>query len=125
MIPRYSRSEMAAVWAPESKFAIWLEIERHALDAQVALGQAPQAAANALAHAIDRHHDALVDPGRIDAIERETRHDVIAFLTNLANHMGPRRALFIRASRPPMSSTPALPCSSTAPALCWQTASMP
>ena len=49
MIPRYSRPEMAAVWAPETKFAIWLEIERHALDAQVGLGQAPQEAADALA----------------------------------------------------------------------------
>ena len=89
MIPRYSRPEMAAVWAPETRFAIWLEIERHALDAQVALGQAPQAAAEALASAISKHQDALVDPEKIDAIERETRHDVIAFLTNLANHVGP------------------------------------
>ena len=89
MIPRYSRPEMAAVWAPETKFAIWLEIERHALDAQVALGQAPQAAADALARAIEEHEAALVDPVKIDAIERETRHDVIAFLTNLANHVGP------------------------------------
>ena len=89
MIPRYSRPEMAAVWAPETRFSIWLEIERHALDAQVALGQAPQEAADALARAIDAHPEALVDPAKIDAIERETRHDVIAFLTNLANHVGP------------------------------------
>ncbi len=89
MIPRYSRPEMAAVWAPETRFAIWLEIEHHALDAHVSLGQAPQAAADALARAIAAHEDALVDPAKIDAIERETRHDVIAFLTNLANHMGP------------------------------------
>ena len=89
MIPRYSRPEMAAVWAPETRFAIWLEIERHALDAQVALGQAPQAAADALDRAMRAHADALVDPAKIDAIERETRHDVIAFLTNLANHVGP------------------------------------
>ena len=89
MIPRYSRPEMAAVWAPETKFAIWLEIERHALDAQVSLGQAPRKAADALARAIAEHEDALVDPEKIEAIERETRHDVIAFLTNLANHMGP------------------------------------
>ena len=89
MIPRYSRPEMAAVWAPETRFAIWLEIERHALDAQVARGEAPQAAAAALARAIREHGDALVDPARIDAIERETRHDVIAFLTNLAEHVGP------------------------------------
>ena len=89
MIPRYSRPEMAAIWAPETRFAIWLEIERHALDAQVARGQVPAAAAAALARAIREHPDALVDPVRIDAIERETRHDVIAFLTNLANHVGP------------------------------------
>ena len=89
MIPRYSRAEMAAVWAPETRFAIWLEIERHALDAQVALGQAPQAAADALGRAMRAHADALVDAEKIDAIERETRHDVIAFLTNLANHVGP------------------------------------
>ena len=89
MIPRYSRPEMAAVWAPETRFAIWLEIERHALDAQIALGQAPQAAADALDRAMRAHAGALVDPEKIDAIERETRHDVIAFLTNLANHVGP------------------------------------
>ena len=89
MIPRYSRPEMAAVWAPETRFAIWLEIERHALDAQVALGQAPQVAAEALDRAMRAHQAALVDPAKIDAIERETRHDVIAFLTNLANHVGP------------------------------------
>ena len=89
MIPRYSRPEMVAIWAPETRFAIWLEIERHALDALVALGQAPQAAADALGRAMHAHADALVDPEKIDAIERETRHDVIAFLTNLANHVGP------------------------------------
>ena len=88
MIPRYSRPEMTAIWAPETRFAIWLEIERHALDAQVALGQAPAAAADALDRAIRADHAALVDPVKIDAIERETRHDVIAFLTNLANHVG-------------------------------------
>ena len=89
MIPRYSRPEMAEIWTPESKFAIWLEIERHALDAQVARGQAPRTAAEALKRAIREDHAALVDPARIEAIERETRHDVIAFLTNLAHHMGP------------------------------------
>ena len=80
---------MVAVWAPETRFAIWLEIERHALDAQVALGQAPPAAAEALDRAMRTHQAALVDPAKIDTIERETRHDVIAFLTNLANHVGP------------------------------------
>ena len=89
MIPRYSRPEMSEVWAPETRFAIWLEIERHALDAQVVLGQAPAAAAAALDRAIRANHGALVDPAAIEAIERETRHDVIAFLTNLAHHVGP------------------------------------
>ena len=89
MIPRYARPEMVAVWAPETRFAIWLEIERHALDAMIARGQAPAEAAEALDRAIRADHAALVDPARIEAIERETRHDVIAFLTNLANHVGP------------------------------------
>ncbi len=89
MIPRYARPEMVAVWAPETRFAIWLEIERHALDAMIARGQAPAEAAKALDRAIRADRAALVDPARIEAIERETRHDVIAFLTNLANHVGP------------------------------------
>jgi len=89
MIPRYSRPEMVALWAPETRFAIWLEIERHALDAMIARGQAPAGAAEALERAIRADRAALVDPERIEAIERETRHDVIAFLTNLAGHVGP------------------------------------
>ena len=89
MIPRYSRPEMVALWAPETRFAIWLEIERHALDAMIAHGQAPAGAAEALERAIRADRAALVDPERIEAIERETRHDVIAFLTNLAEHVGP------------------------------------
>lgn len=89
MIPRYSRPEMAEIWAPRTRFAIWLNIERHALDAQVALDQAPAEAARALAGAIRANRDAILDPARIEAIERETRHDVIAFLTNLAAHVGP------------------------------------
>ena len=89
MIPRYSRPEMAAVWAPETRFAIWLDIERHALDAQVALGRAPKKAARALARAVRANREAIVDPAAIGAIERETRHDVVAFLANLAAHVGP------------------------------------
>ncbi len=80
---------MAALWAPETRFEIWLEIERHALDAEVALGRAPESAARALAEAVREHRDAILDPARIEAIERKTRHDVIAFLTNLAEHVGP------------------------------------
>ena len=83
MIPRYSRPAMAAIWAAENRFRIWFEIEAHACDAQAALGIIPKSAAEAVwargAWEIDR----------IDEIERETKHDVIAFLTNLAEHVGP------------------------------------
>ena len=83
MIPRYSRPEMAAIWTPETKFQIWFEIEAHACDAQAALGVIPEAAAKAV------RERGRFDIERIDEIERETRHDVIAFLTNLAEHVGP------------------------------------
>ena len=83
MIPRYSRPEMAQIWAPETKFRIWFEIEAHACDALAALGLIPQSAAAAV------WQRGRFDPARIDEIERETRHDVIAFLTNLAEHVGP------------------------------------
>ena len=83
MIPRYSRPEMTAIWAPENKFRIWFEIEAHACDAQAALGVIPKEAAKAV---WDR---GKFEIARIDEIERETRHDVIAFLTNLAEHVGP------------------------------------
>ena len=83
MIPRYSRPEMAALWAPETKFQIWFEIEAHACDAQAKLGVIPKAAAKA----VWKRGKFKVE--RIDEIERETKHDVIAFLTNLAEHVGP------------------------------------
>ncbi|HEX9836030.1 MAG TPA: adenylosuccinate lyase [Alphaproteobacteria bacterium] len=83
MIPRYSRPELAALWEPEARFRIWLEIEAHACDAQAELGVIPKSAAKAV-----RARGAF-EVARIDAIERETRHDVIAFLTNLAEHVGP------------------------------------
>ncbi|MGB8275254.1 MAG: adenylosuccinate lyase [Alphaproteobacteria bacterium] len=83
MIPRYSRPQMAAIWEPEAKFGIWLEIESHAADAQAALGVIPKAAAKAI------RERGRFEVARIDAIERETRHDVIAFLTNVAEHVGP------------------------------------
>ncbi|MGE0745017.1 MAG: adenylosuccinate lyase [Rhodospirillales bacterium] len=83
MIPRYSRPEMAALWAPEARFRIWLEIEAHACDAQAALGVIPKSAAEAV------WQKGNFDIDRIDEIERETRHDVIAFLTNLAEYVGP------------------------------------
>ena len=83
MIPRYSRSEMTAIWAPENRFRIWLDIETYACEAQAALGVIPESAARAV-----RERGAF-EIERIDEIERETRHDVIAFLTNLAEHVGP------------------------------------
>ncbi|MBT4940135.1 MAG: adenylosuccinate lyase, partial [Rhodospirillaceae bacterium] len=82
MIPRYSRPEMVAIWEPENKFRIWFEIEAHACDAQAELGVIPKEAAKAV---WDR---GAFEVDRIDEIERETKHDVIAFLTNLAEHVG-------------------------------------
>ena len=83
MIPRYSRPAMAAIWEPAQRFQIWLEIEAHACDAQAALGVIPQDAARAV------WERGRFEIARIEAIEAETRHDVIAFLTNLAEHVGP------------------------------------
>jgi len=83
MIPRYSRPEMTAIWEPENKFRIWLEIEAHACDAQAELGVIPKESAEAV------WKRGTFEVARIDEIERETRHDVIAFLTNLAEHVGP------------------------------------
>src|SRR3954465_13168753 len=83
MIPRYSRPEMARIWEPENKFRIWFEIEAHACDAQAELGVIPRSAAEAV------WQKGKFDIDRIDEIERETKHDVIAFLTNLAEYIGP------------------------------------
>jgi adenylosuccinate lyase len=77
---------MVAIWSPETKFRIWYEIEAHACDAQAELGVIPQEAADAVRAA----EGATFDIDRIDAIERETKHDVIAFLTHLAEHVGPQ-----------------------------------
>jgi len=85
MIPRYTRPEMAAIWSPENRYRIWFEIEAHAADAMAALGVIPKAAAKA----VWARGEGKVDPARVDEIERETRHDVIAFLTALAEHVGP------------------------------------
>ncbi len=82
MIPRYSRPEMAAIWEPENKFKIWLEIEAHACDAQAELGVIPKDAARAV------WEKGRFEVARIDEIEQETKHDVIAFLTNVAEHVG-------------------------------------
>jgi adenylosuccinate lyase len=86
MIPRYSRPEMAAIWSPETRFRIWFEIEAAALDGMAEIGAAPKEAARLVR---ERGENAVFDIARIDAIERETRHDVIAFLTHLAEIVGP------------------------------------
>jgi adenylosuccinate lyase len=86
MIPRYTNPEMAAIWAPEARFRIWFEIEAHAADAMAELGIVPKAAAQAI---WTKGRDAVFDVARIEAIERETKHDVIAFLTHLAEIIGP------------------------------------
>lgn len=85
MIARYARPEMTAIWDPATKFRIWFEIEAHAADAQAALGVIPKSAAEATWKA----RDVEFDVARIDSIEREVKHDVIAFLTHLAEHVGP------------------------------------
>src|SRR5712692_6575515 len=86
MIPRYSRPDMAAIWSPETRFRIWFEIEAHAADAMAELGIVPKAAAKKI---WDKGRKATFDVARIDEIERETKHDVIAFLTQLAEIVGP------------------------------------
>ena len=91
MIPRYSRPEMVAIWDPATKFRIWFEIEAHAGDAMADLGLIPRANAEAVWTA----HDVGFDVDRIDAIEAETRHDVIAFLTHLAEIVGADAARFV------------------------------
>ena len=83
MIPRYARPDMTALWEAESRFSIWLEIETHALDAMVELGIVPEDAAKAV------REKGGFDVDRIDEIEREVKHDVIAFLTSLSEHVGP------------------------------------
>jgi len=83
MIPRYSRPEMSAIWAPENRFRIWLDIEIHAAEALAKAGVIPESAAKAL------REKGRFEVARIDEIERETKHDVIAFLTNVAEHVGP------------------------------------
>ena len=83
MIPRYSRPAMTKIWEPDNKFRIWFEIEAHACDAQAKLGVIPAEAAKAV------WQRGKWDIDRIDEIERETKHDVIAFLTNLAEYVGP------------------------------------
>ena len=91
MIPRYSRPEMVAIWSPETKFRIWYEIEAHACDAMADLGVIPRENAEAVWKA----KDVEFDVARIDEIEAVTKHDVIAFLTHLAEHVGSDEARFV------------------------------
>ena len=82
MVPRYSRPDMTAIWTPEARFRIWFEIEAHATDALAELGVVPKEAAAAI------WEKGAFEVDRIDAIEAEVKHDVIAFLTNVAEHVG-------------------------------------
>lgn len=86
MIPRYSRPAMTAIWSPESRFRIWFEIEAHATTALAEIGVVPKAAAETI---WTKGKDAVFDVARIDVIEAVTKHDVIAFLTHLAEIVGP------------------------------------
>jgi len=85
MIPRYSRPEMVAVWSPETRFRIWFEIEAHACDALAEIGVIPKSAAKTI---WERGGAAEFSVDRIDEIEQVTKHDVIAFLTHLAEFVG-------------------------------------
>ena len=91
MIPRYSRPEMVKIWSQETKFKIWFEIEAHACDAMANLGLIPRENATAVWKA----KDADFDVDRINKIEATTKHDVIAFLTHLAEHIGSEEARFV------------------------------
>jgi adenylosuccinate lyase len=86
MIPRYTRAQMADIWTPQTRFRIWFEIEAHAADAMAELGLIPKEAAKTI---WERGSKARFDVERIETIEREVKHDVIAFLTHLAEIVGP------------------------------------
>jgi len=86
MIPRYTRPDMAAIWSAEARYRIWFEIEAHAADAMAELGIIPKSAAKTI---WAKGKNVAFDVARVDAIEREVKHDVIAFLTHLAEIVGP------------------------------------
>ena len=86
-IPRYTRPQMAAIWSPETRFRIWFEIEAHAADAMAELGMIPKAAAKTI---WEKGKAAKFDAARVDEIEREVKHDIVAFLTHLAEIVGPQ-----------------------------------
>src|ERR1700709_2621932 len=91
MIPRYSRPEMAAIWAPENRYRIWFEVEALAAEGMARIGAIPEEAARNIREKVAPSLAAMnaAVGERIDAIERKTRHDVIAFLTWLAEAVGP------------------------------------
>ena len=91
MIPRYSRPEMVDIWSPSTKFKIWYEIEAHACDAMAKIGVIP----SENAEAVWKAKDVEFDVSRIDEIEATTKHDVIAFLTHLSEHIGSEEARFV------------------------------
>jgi len=91
MIPRYSRPDMVQIWSPETKFRIWYEIEAHACDAMADMGTIPKENAESVWKA----NEIEFDVARIDEIEAVTKHDVIAFLTHLAEHIGSEEARFV------------------------------
>jgi adenylosuccinate lyase len=88
MIPRYSRPEMAAIFSPETRLGIWLEVELVAAEAMAAIGAVPAEAVRTLAASITANRERLIDPHRIEEIEARTRHDVIAFLTHVEEVCG-------------------------------------
>jgi adenylosuccinate lyase len=93
MIPRYSRPDMTAVFAPENKLRLWLEVELCVAEAMAELGQIDRAAVARLRAETTGAMDRLIDPAAVDAIEATTRHDVIAFLTHVENVTGPEARL--------------------------------
>src|ERR1700736_2362028 len=86
MIPRYSRTEMSAIWEGRTRFRIWFEIEAYACDALAGIGRPPKEAADAI---WAKAGHVTFDAARIDEIEKITHHDVVAFLTHLAEFVGP------------------------------------
>ena len=88
MIPRYSRPEMAAIWAPEVRLGIWLDVELAAAESMAEIGTIPQEPVRRLAAKIAAVRERLIDPARVEEIEATTRHDVIAFLTHVEEVAG-------------------------------------
>ena len=122
MIARYARPQMTAIWAPENRLRLWLEVELSALEAMAGQGRVPAAAAAAVRAAAERRIEAIIDPARIEAIEATTRHDVIAFLTHLEQVIGPEaRYLHLGMTRSDLVDTAWAASSPTPPTCCWPT----